>query len=75
MAKGVGFWCLDSRKPTRSLVLSGFAIGGDLFFNKKATNPILGAAFKSNHPHLSPTASSKLRGIRSATICQISLQA
>ncbi|MDG7001063.1 MAG: hypothetical protein JRN15_18365 [Nitrososphaerota archaeon] len=45
MAKGVGFWCLDSRKPTRSLALRGFAIGGDFFFNKKAANPILGAAF------------------------------
>jgi hypothetical protein len=45
LAKGVGFWCLDSRKPTRSLALRGFAIGGDFFFNKKAANPILGAAF------------------------------
>jgi hypothetical protein len=38
--KGVGFWCFDPRKPTRRLVLKGFAVGR-FFFNKKAADPIL----------------------------------
>jgi hypothetical protein len=45
LLKGVGFWCLDSRKPSRSLVLRGFAIGGDFFFNLKGRKPNIGAAF------------------------------